>query len=94
VVFVAKHAAHRFHSIAEELTLLVFFAPAESSEPEPSVGWPRASRTRADPRGAVRIRAGRRSAPWGHAVLGAQRPGAKLRIRAIKPPRPAADAPI
>ena len=31
VVYVAKNIAHRFHSIEEELTLLVFFAPAEYS---------------------------------------------------------------
>ena len=30
LVFVAAGVEHRFHSIAEELTLLVFFAPAES----------------------------------------------------------------
>ena len=29
VVYVAKNAEHRFHSIEEELTVLVFFAPAE-----------------------------------------------------------------
>jgi mannose-6-phosphate isomerase-like protein (cupin superfamily) len=29
VVYVAKNVEHRFHSIEEELTLLVFFAPAE-----------------------------------------------------------------
>jgi mannose-6-phosphate isomerase-like protein (cupin superfamily) len=29
VVYVAKNVAHRFHSIEEDLTLLVFFAPAE-----------------------------------------------------------------
>jgi len=31
IVYVAKNVDHRFHSIAEELTLLVFFAPAEYS---------------------------------------------------------------
>ena len=31
VVYVAKNVAHRFHSIEEDLTLLVFFAPAEYS---------------------------------------------------------------
>jgi mannose-6-phosphate isomerase-like protein (cupin superfamily) len=31
IVFVAKNVAHRFHSIEEELTVLVFFAPAEYS---------------------------------------------------------------
>ena len=30
IVFVAAGVEHRFHSITEELTLLVFFAPAES----------------------------------------------------------------
>ena len=30
VVYVAKDLEHRFHSIEEELKLLVFFAPAES----------------------------------------------------------------
>lgn len=28
ILYVAAHADHRFHSITEELTLLVFFAPA------------------------------------------------------------------
>ena len=31
IVYVAKNVAHRFHSIEEEITLLVFFAPAEYS---------------------------------------------------------------
>ena len=31
VVYVAKNVEHRFHSIEEDLTLLVFFAPAEYS---------------------------------------------------------------
>jgi mannose-6-phosphate isomerase-like protein (cupin superfamily) len=31
VVYVAKNLEHLFHSIEEELTLLVFFAPAEYS---------------------------------------------------------------
>ena len=31
IIYVAKHVAHRFHSIEEELTVLVFFAPAEYS---------------------------------------------------------------
>lgn len=31
IVYVEKHVAHRFHSIEEELTVLVFFAPAEYS---------------------------------------------------------------
>ena len=29
IVYVAKNVAHHFHSIEEDLTLLVFFAPAE-----------------------------------------------------------------
>jgi mannose-6-phosphate isomerase-like protein (cupin superfamily) len=29
-IYVAAEAAHRFHDIAEELTILVFFAPAEN----------------------------------------------------------------
>jgi mannose-6-phosphate isomerase-like protein (cupin superfamily) len=32
IVYVEKNIAHRFHSIEEELTLLVFFAPAEYSK--------------------------------------------------------------
>lgn len=31
IVYVAKNIAHRFHSIQEDLTVLVFFAPAEYS---------------------------------------------------------------
>jgi mannose-6-phosphate isomerase-like protein (cupin superfamily) len=31
IIYVAKNMAHRFHSIEEELTVLVFFAPAEYS---------------------------------------------------------------
>jgi mannose-6-phosphate isomerase-like protein (cupin superfamily) len=31
ILFVPAGVEHRFHSITEELTLLVFFAPAESS---------------------------------------------------------------
>jgi mannose-6-phosphate isomerase-like protein (cupin superfamily) len=31
VIYVAKNVEHRFHSIEEDLTLLVFFAPAEYS---------------------------------------------------------------
>jgi mannose-6-phosphate isomerase-like protein (cupin superfamily) len=31
IVYVKKNVAHRFHSIEEELTVLVFFAPAEYS---------------------------------------------------------------
>ena len=30
IVFVGKHIEHRFHSIEEDLEILVFFAPAES----------------------------------------------------------------
>lgn len=30
VLFVAAHAVHRFHDIREDMTALVFFAPAES----------------------------------------------------------------
>jgi mannose-6-phosphate isomerase-like protein (cupin superfamily) len=32
VVFVAAQVEHRFHTISEDLTILVFFAPAESSQ--------------------------------------------------------------
>ena len=31
IVYVEKNVAHHFHSIEEELTLLVFFTPAEYS---------------------------------------------------------------
>jgi mannose-6-phosphate isomerase-like protein (cupin superfamily) len=31
IVYVAKNVEHRFHSIEEELTVLVFFAPEECS---------------------------------------------------------------
>ena len=31
IAYVAKNVKHRFHSIEEELTVLVFFAPAEYS---------------------------------------------------------------
>lgn len=31
IIYVAKNVEHRFHSIEAELTLLVFFAPAEYS---------------------------------------------------------------
>ena len=31
IVYVAKNIAHHFHSIEEELTVLVFFAPSEYS---------------------------------------------------------------
>lgn len=30
-IFVGKHVPHKFHDIIEDLTLLVFFAPAEGS---------------------------------------------------------------
>jgi mannose-6-phosphate isomerase-like protein (cupin superfamily) len=33
VIFVAANVEHRFHDITEELVVLVFFAPAESSLP-------------------------------------------------------------
>jgi mannose-6-phosphate isomerase-like protein (cupin superfamily) len=32
VVFVEAHVKHYFHSISEDLTILVFFAPAEYSQ--------------------------------------------------------------
>ena len=32
LVYVAAHVEHRFHSIEEDLSLLVFFAPAEYSQ--------------------------------------------------------------
>jgi mannose-6-phosphate isomerase-like protein (cupin superfamily) len=31
IIFVAKQVEHRFHSIEEELRILVFFAPAEGT---------------------------------------------------------------
>jgi mannose-6-phosphate isomerase-like protein (cupin superfamily) len=31
IVYVAKNVEHRFHSIEEDLTVIVFFAPAEYS---------------------------------------------------------------
>ena len=31
IVYVAKNVEHRFHSIEDELTVIVFFAPAEYS---------------------------------------------------------------
>ena len=31
IVYVAKNVGHRFHSVEEELTVIVFFAPAEYS---------------------------------------------------------------
>jgi quercetin dioxygenase-like cupin family protein len=36
IVYVAKNVEHRFHSIEAELTVLVFFAPAEYSNKQPS----------------------------------------------------------
>ena len=32
IVFVAAHVPHRFHTIEEDLTILVFFAPAEYAQ--------------------------------------------------------------
>ena len=32
IVYVAKNVEHRFHSIEAELTVIVFFAPAEYSK--------------------------------------------------------------
>jgi len=32
IIYVEKNVAHRFHSIEEDLTVLVFFAPAEYSK--------------------------------------------------------------
>ena len=32
IIYVAKNVDHRFHSIEEELQILVFFAPAEGSQ--------------------------------------------------------------
>lgn len=34
IVYVAKNVQHFFHSIEEDLTTLVFFAPAENSQKE------------------------------------------------------------
>jgi hypothetical protein len=31
VLFVARTVAHRFHDVSERLSVLVFFAPAESA---------------------------------------------------------------
>lgn len=31
LIFVAANIEHRFHTITEDLTVLVFFAPAEST---------------------------------------------------------------
>lgn len=37
IVYVAKNVAHHFHSIEDDLTVLVFFAPAEySNRPQPA----------------------------------------------------------
>ncbi len=36
IVYVAKNVEHRFHSIEEALTVLVFFAPAEYSASQTS----------------------------------------------------------
>ena len=36
VLFVPAGAAHRFHSITEELQILVFFAPAEGATGQPA----------------------------------------------------------
>src|SRR5579859_1319886 len=38
LVFVAAHIEHRFHSISEDLSVLVFFAPAEYSLKEQGKG--------------------------------------------------------
>src|ERR1700682_2451269 len=35
VIFVAANVEHRFHDITEDLTTLVFFAPAEYSQAHP-----------------------------------------------------------
>jgi mannose-6-phosphate isomerase-like protein (cupin superfamily) len=32
IIFVGAHVVHRFHTITEDLLLLVFFAPAEGSQ--------------------------------------------------------------
>ena len=32
IIFVGAHVEHRFHTITEDLLLLVFFAPAEGSQ--------------------------------------------------------------
>ena len=34
IVYVEKNVAHRFHSIEQDLTVIVFFAPAEYSNAE------------------------------------------------------------
>jgi mannose-6-phosphate isomerase-like protein (cupin superfamily) len=36
VLYVAAEEEHRFHSITEDLVILVFFAPAEYSQAKPS----------------------------------------------------------
>ncbi|MFL5694411.1 MAG: cupin domain-containing protein [Ktedonobacteraceae bacterium] len=36
VVFVKANAEHRFHTITEDLAILVFFAPAEYTNAQPS----------------------------------------------------------
>ena len=36
VIFVPAHIEHRFQNIVEDLTLLVFFAPAEYSQTQPA----------------------------------------------------------
>ena len=49
LIFVAKDAEHRFHSITSDLSLLVFFAPAEGSLPSaPRRGTLEASRPPAE----------------------------------------------
>jgi mannose-6-phosphate isomerase-like protein (cupin superfamily) len=37
LLYVPAHVEHRFHSIAEELVILVFFAPAEGTQASSSV---------------------------------------------------------
>jgi mannose-6-phosphate isomerase-like protein (cupin superfamily) len=37
-IFVQAGVPHRFHTISEELTVLVFFAPAEGSRPPATTG--------------------------------------------------------
>jgi mannose-6-phosphate isomerase-like protein (cupin superfamily) len=39
-IFVAKGVDHRFHSVKEDLDLLVVFAPEESPDPEPPPSAP------------------------------------------------------
>lgn len=38
IIFVAAGVEHRFHSITEDLKILVFFAPAEGSQTESAGG--------------------------------------------------------